>query len=70
VRRVRSAEDRRAIKLELTSEGRKVHAKALAVAVGLANDVLHGFNKAEVRTLEAMLQRILVNAQSLQAVEG
>jgi DNA-binding MarR family transcriptional regulator len=63
VRRVRSAEDRRAIKLELTPEGRKLYPKALAVAVGLANEFLEGFTKAEARQLENMLQRILRNGE-------
>ncbi|HXF79478.1 MAG TPA: MarR family transcriptional regulator [Usitatibacter sp.] len=62
VRRVRSASDRRAIKLELTAEGRKIFPRMLAVAVGVANDFLHGFSKAEVRQFEDMLQRILDNA--------
>lgn len=70
VRRVRSEEDRRAIKLEITPEGRKLHAKALAIGVGLANDFLDGFTKAEVRTLEGMLKRIYDNAQSLAPVAG
>jgi len=70
VRRVRSASDRRAIKIEITLEGRKLHAKALAVGVGLANDFLHGFTKAEVRTLETMLARIYANAQTIAAAEG
>ncbi|HEX4331262.1 MAG TPA: MarR family transcriptional regulator [Usitatibacter sp.] len=65
VRRVRSAEDRRAIKLELTPEGRKVFPKMLAVAVGVANDFLRGFSKAEVRQFEDMLQRILDNADEM-----
>jgi DNA-binding MarR family transcriptional regulator len=62
---VRSAEDRRAIKLELTPEGRKVFPKMLAVAVGVANDFLRGFSKAEVRQFEDMLQRILDNADEM-----
>jgi len=70
VRRVRSAEDRRAIKLELTSEGRKLLPKVLAVGVGLANDFLEGFTKAEVRSLESMLGRIYENSQSLATVKG
>jgi MarR family transcriptional regulator, multiple antibiotic resistance protein MarR len=65
VRRVRSAEDRRAIKLELTDEGRKVYPKVLAVAVQLANEILHGFTKAEVRQLEGMLKRMLAVAENL-----
>lgn len=70
VRRIRSAEDRRAINLELTAEGRKLLAKALAVGVGVANDFLHGFTKAEVKQLEGMLKRIHENSRSLAAVRG
>src|SRR5690242_10433142 len=70
VRRVRSAEDRRAIKLELTPEGRKLYPKALAVGVGLANDALQGFTKAEARQMEDFLKRMLVNIQSTETVEG
>ena len=70
VRRVRSEEDRRAIKLELTPEGRKLYPKALAEAVGLANDFLQGFSKAEVKTLEGLLKRILDNAHAQAAVKG
>ena len=70
VRRVRSSEDRRAIKLELTPEGKKLYPKALAVGVGLANDFLHGFTKAEVRSLEGMLKRIYENSQSHATVKG
>ena len=70
VRRVRSAEDRRAIKLELTPEGKKLYPKALAAAVGLANDFLHGFSKAEVKVLEGLLRRIIENANALAAVKG
>src|SRR6476646_9650565 len=66
VRRVRSAEDRRAIKLELTPEGRKVYPKVLATAIGVANDFLQGFSKTEVRQLEGMLKRILDNAEALE----
>src|SRR5258707_10177828 len=63
VRRVRSAEDRRAIRLELTPEGKKAFPKVLATAVGIANEFLDGFTKAEVRQLEGMLERILVNVR-------
>ena len=70
VRRIRSADDRRAIKLELTPEGRKLYPKALAAAVNVANDFLDGFTKAEARSLEGMLQRILENAHSQATVKG
>ena len=64
VRRVRSDEDRRAIKLELTPEGRKLYPKALAAAVATANEFLEGFTKSEVKSLESFLQRILDNAEA------
>ena len=70
VRRVRSDEDRRAIKLDLTPEGRKLYPKALAAAVGLANDYLQGFSKAEVKALEGLLKLILENAEAQAAVKG
>jgi len=64
VRRVRSDEDRRAIKLELTPEGKKLYPKALASAVATANEFLGGFTKLEVKALEGFLQRILDNAEA------
>ena len=70
VRRVRSAEDRRAIKLELTSEGKKLYPKALAAAVGAANEFLEGFSKSEVKALEGLLKRILENVEAQATVKG
>ena len=70
VRRVRSEQDRRAIKLELTPEGRKLYPKALAIGVAVANDFLHGFTKAEAKQLEGMLKRMLVNADAKATAEG
>lgn len=71
VRRVRSAEDRRAIRLELTAEGKKLYPKILAVAVELANEYLQGFTKTEARQLEDMLKRILATAnQATELVRG
>jgi DNA-binding MarR family transcriptional regulator len=69
VRRVRSAEDRRAIRLELTPEGKKLYPKILAVAVGLANESLRGFTKSEARDLEDKLKRVLLNAESFGVQE-
>ena len=70
VRRVRSAEDRRAIKLELTPEGRKLYPKALAIAVDMANEFLEGFTKTEVKALEGFLKRILANVEAQATVKG
>jgi DNA-binding MarR family transcriptional regulator len=70
VRRVRSEEDRRAIKLELTPEGKKVYPKALAVGASVANDVLEGFSKSEVKALEGLLRRVLENSEAQAAVKA
>jgi DNA-binding MarR family transcriptional regulator len=70
VRRVRSAEDRRAIKVELTSEGRKLYPRILAAAVAISNEFLEGFTKPEVRSLEATLKRMLDNAHARRTTKG
>ena len=70
VRRVRSEEDRRAIHLELTPEGKKLYPKALAAAVDTANEFLDGFSKHEVKVLEGLLGRILRNAEGTVEVKG
>jgi DNA-binding MarR family transcriptional regulator len=70
VRRVRSAEDRRAIKLELTPEGKKLYPKVLAAAVAVSNTFLEGFTKPEVRALEGTLKRILDNAHARATRKG
>jgi DNA-binding MarR family transcriptional regulator len=70
VRRVRSETDRRAIKLELTPEGKTLFPKALSAAVGVVNRFLDGFSKTEARELEDMLKRMLANAESLEAVQA
>ena len=70
VRRVRSDVDRRAIKLELTPEGKKLYPKALAAAVGAANEFLDGFSKSDVKALEGLLKRILENVEAKETVKG
>lgn len=62
VRRVRKEHDRRAAHLELTKEGRSVHAQVTRVQVDVLNKLMRGFTKAEARTLEMLLKRILENA--------
>jgi len=67
LRRVRSETDRRAINLELTPEGRKLYPKMMSAVVGVINEFLHGFSKAEVREMESMLKRILANAEARES---
>ena len=61
IRRVRSAEDRRAVNLELTDEGKAVFPKLRVSVVGVLNRFLRGFTKSEARQLENLLQRIIAN---------
>src|SRR5262245_9816680 len=56
VRRVRSEEDRRALKLELTEEGEALFPKMRVKVVGVLNHLLRDFTKSEARQLESLLQ--------------
>ena len=62
IRRNRSPEDRRLVHLELTDEGRAAYPRMRELALGVANRFLRGFTKAEARTLEGLLGRMLDNA--------
>jgi DNA-binding MarR family transcriptional regulator len=62
VRRVRRERDRRAADLELTREGRAMHAQVRRVQVAVLNRMLRGFSRAEARTLERLLRRLVDNA--------
>ncbi|HVN46276.1 MAG TPA: MarR family transcriptional regulator [Steroidobacteraceae bacterium] len=62
IRRTRSAEDRRLLKLELTEEGRAAYPRMREIAMTVANRFLRGFTKTEARQLEAFLNRMLENA--------
>ncbi len=63
IRRHRSAQDRRLMHLELTDEGRASYPRMREISLGVANRFLRGFTKAEARQLEAMLSRMLENAE-------
>ncbi len=62
IRRVRSPEDRRAVKLELTDDGKAVFPKMRASVIGVLNRFLRDFSKSEARQVEGLLQRMLNNA--------
>ncbi len=64
VRRVRRERDRRAADLELTKEGRRVHGEVRRAQVEVLNRMLRGFSRAEARTLESLLKRIVENGGS------
>jgi DNA-binding MarR family transcriptional regulator len=59
LRRVRSTDDRRVQRLEITEEGRKAAAVVPYVVADVLNAHLSGLGKEEVDKLRDMLQRIL-----------
>ncbi|MDQ2964016.1 MAG: MarR family transcriptional regulator [Pseudomonadota bacterium] len=61
VRRLRTPEDRRVVKVELTQEGKAVYPKLAASAATALSRKMRGFTEAEVRQLEGFLRRILAN---------
>jgi len=61
LRRVRSQEDRRVVKLELTDAGRETAARTPAVLAQMLNQHLRGFDVAEVAQLRHFLLRMLAN---------
>ena len=65
IQRVRSAEDRRVVNLELTEEGKKVAAEVPEIIVGLANEVLKGFSREEFEQFTNLLTRALANARAV-----
>lgn len=62
IRRVRHPQDRRALTLELTDEGKAVFPKLRLSVIRVMNRFLKGFTKTEARQLESLLQRVLGNA--------
>jgi DNA-binding MarR family transcriptional regulator len=70
IRRVRSAEDRRVVNLELTNEGKQVAAEVPKILANLANEVLEGFSQEEFLVFRNLLGRALNNALALNAPES
>jgi MarR family transcriptional regulator, multiple antibiotic resistance protein MarR len=62
LRRVRTRDDRRTVRLELTADGAKLYPRILEALVQVFNRLLHGFSRSEVRQLEDMLKRMVANA--------
>ena len=63
-RRVRSTDDRRVVRIELTPEGDVAASRVPAVLAQVMNQTLCGFSRAEWESLKTMLQRMLVNAET------
>lgn len=62
VRRDRSHEDRRVVQVELTEEGRRLHAAAVEAQVVFVRDALKALNGAEQDALLGLLERLTEGA--------
>jgi DNA-binding MarR family transcriptional regulator len=60
--RVRSNEDRRAVRLALTPEGHAIAARMPTIFNGVLDSLLSGFTPEEVGFLKSMLRRVLTNS--------
>jgi DNA-binding MarR family transcriptional regulator len=55
--------DRRRSILNLTAEGRRVHDEIAPLALKFEEDLLHGLDKEEIRTLNVLTERLLARAR-------
>jgi DNA-binding MarR family transcriptional regulator len=63
VRRERSRQDRRAVQIAITPEGRRLARDGKRVVVGLLNSLLEPYSKADVDALVSLLQRFLAQME-------
>lgn len=70
VERVRSDADRRVVHLRLTAAGEAAAAQVPYVLAAVNNDLLQGFSEAEWKQLRKLLDRMVGNAQGLQALQS
>lgn len=66
LRRGEVEHDRRAIRIGLTAEGRDVHRRLVLVAQQVNARLIRGLSEAEVKTFDAVLNRILANTDEAQ----
>jgi DNA-binding MarR family transcriptional regulator len=55
--------DRRRSILNLSEEGRKVHNQIAPMALKFEEDLLHGLNEEEIRSLNVIMERLLARAR-------
>ena len=68
VRRERCEEDRRAVRITLTAEGRRLaKATKAAVVLALANEICEPFTPTETSQLISLMQRVLVRMENIAA---
>ncbi len=64
IRRERSSEDRRIVRLFLTEAGQKLYPKLPPIAIKVLNQYLQGFSRDELETMKGFLRRMLANSAS------
>jgi len=65
--RVRSSEDRRAVRLALTPEGQAIAERMPPIFTGVTDQLTSGFTPEEIGFLKSMLRRILANSCNCDA---
>ena len=65
--RERSEQDRRAVQITATAEGRRLAVLTKATVVDLINELVEPYSNAEVEILISLLQRMLVHMQDFSA---
>jgi DNA-binding MarR family transcriptional regulator len=70
LKRVRSSEDRRIVRLELTEAGQAVAARIPEIFCGVLDQLFVDFAPEELDVLRAMLNRIIVNGGDCAAQSG
>ena len=68
VRRARSSDDRRAVRVELTSSGRRLHAALLEVVIAFNRRLTQGLDSAELEALRSSLGRLEANVRATPPV--
>lgn len=59
VKRVRSPEDRRVVRLALSDEGKAIYPELIAKAAEVTNRTLKCLSRSELQQLESLLQKVL-----------
>jgi DNA-binding MarR family transcriptional regulator len=65
-KRVRSTEDRRVVRVAITSQGTAAIAKVPAVLAEVLNAHLAGFSRAEFKAFKSYLQRIVATGEAMR----
>ena len=68
--RVRSSDDRRAVRLALTPEGQAIAERMPPIFTGVTDQLTSGFTPEEIGFLKSMLRRILANSGNCDSGGG